>query len=219
MESAKHWELPGEELGTGTRRSENHLNGGIDCISSFVPHSNWGSKRTKFDDLLGEKRSKNMLLKTLQHMSGRPPLIVYEQNTSQKASRGIYLQRPQRLYHTIESERTVNRQAFTELIDQLLYIGLKWRAYWHLLSDVERGDNLNWQWSGVEPRASKEGDWPCPFHNLGDCVERECYRPHSKILLILDRGEERRCLTVGALFYEGEARISFYLCLADGIDY
>ncbi|GKD96457.1 hypothetical protein Tco_1380354 [Tanacetum coccineum] len=60
MESAKHWELPGEELGTGTRRSENHLNGGIDCISSFVPHSNWGSKSTKFDDLLRERRSKSM---------------------------------------------------------------------------------------------------------------------------------------------------------------
>ncbi|GJS38174.1 hypothetical protein Tco_0563217 [Tanacetum coccineum] len=86
MESAKHWELPGEELGTGTRRSENHLNGGIDCISSFVPHSNWGSKSTKFDDLLRERRSKSMLLKTLQDMSGRPPLIVYEQNTSPKAS-------------------------------------------------------------------------------------------------------------------------------------
>ncbi|KAI3666476.1 hypothetical protein L1987_89014 [Smallanthus sonchifolius] len=85
MESAKHWELPGEELGTGTRRSENHLNGGIDCISSFVPHSNWGSKSTKFDDLLRERRSKSMLLKTLQDMSGRPPLIVYEQNTSPKA--------------------------------------------------------------------------------------------------------------------------------------
>ncbi|KAG8380879.1 hypothetical protein BUALT_Bualt06G0062500 [Buddleja alternifolia] len=56
MESAKHWELPGEELGTGTRRRENHLNGGIDCISSFVPHRNWGSKSTKFDDLLREKR-------------------------------------------------------------------------------------------------------------------------------------------------------------------
>ncbi|KAI3664707.1 hypothetical protein L1987_89524 [Smallanthus sonchifolius] len=87
MESAKHWELPGEELGTGTRRSENHLNGGIDCISSFVPHSNWGSKSTKFDDLLRERRSKSMLLKTLQDMSGRPPLIVYEQNTSPKARR------------------------------------------------------------------------------------------------------------------------------------
>ncbi|KAL8101445.1 hypothetical protein AgCh_033369 [Apium graveolens] len=85
MESAKHWELPGEELETGTRRSENHLNGGIDCISSFVPHSNWGSKSTKFDDLLMERRSKSMLLKTLQHMSGRPPLIVYEQNMSPKA--------------------------------------------------------------------------------------------------------------------------------------
>lgn len=85
MESAKHWELPGEELGTGTRRSENHLNGGIDCISSFVPHSNWGSKSTKFDDLLRERRSTSMLLETLQHMSGRPPLIVYEQNTSPKA--------------------------------------------------------------------------------------------------------------------------------------
>jgi len=84
IESAKHWELPGEELGTGTRRSENHLNRGIDCISSFVPHSNWGSKSTKFDDLLRERRSKSMLLKTLQHMSGRPPLIVYEQNTSPK---------------------------------------------------------------------------------------------------------------------------------------
>ncbi|GJS79604.1 hypothetical protein Tco_0832642 [Tanacetum coccineum] len=89
MESAKHWELPGEELGTGTRRSENHLNGGIDCISSFVPHSNWGSKSTKFDDLLRERRSKSMLLKTLQDMSGRPPLIVYEQNTSPKASKGV----------------------------------------------------------------------------------------------------------------------------------
>ncbi|KAI3776145.1 hypothetical protein L1987_45911 [Smallanthus sonchifolius] len=85
MESAKHWELPGEKFGTGTRRSENHLNGGIDCISSFVPHSNWGSKSTKFDDLLRERRSKSMLLKTLQDMSGRPPLIVYEQNTSPKA--------------------------------------------------------------------------------------------------------------------------------------
>ncbi|KAK8624953.1 hypothetical protein V6N13_089837 [Hibiscus sabdariffa] len=85
MESAKHWELPGEELGTGTRRSENHLNGGIDCISSFVLHSNWGSKSTKFDNLLKEKRSKSMLLKTLQHMSRRPPLIVYKQNTSPKA--------------------------------------------------------------------------------------------------------------------------------------
>ncbi|GJU47487.1 hypothetical protein Tco_1204753 [Tanacetum coccineum] len=86
MESAKHWELPGELLGTGTRRSENHLNGGIDYISSFVPHSNWGSKSTKFDDLLRERRSKSMLLKTLQDMSGRHPLIVYEQNTSPKAS-------------------------------------------------------------------------------------------------------------------------------------
>ncbi|THU42931.1 hypothetical protein C4D60_Mb00t04690 [Musa balbisiana] len=57
---------------------------GISCISSFVPHSNWGSKSTKFDDLLRERRSKSMLLKTLQHMSGRPPLIVYEQNTSPK---------------------------------------------------------------------------------------------------------------------------------------
>lgn len=85
MESAKHWELPGEELGTGRRRSENHLNGGIDCISSFVPHSNWGSKSTKFEKLLKERRSKSMLLKTLQHMSGGPPLIVYEQNTSPKA--------------------------------------------------------------------------------------------------------------------------------------
>ena len=88
MESAKHWELPGEELGTGRRRSENHLNGGIDCISSFVPHSNWGSKSTKFDDLLRERRSKSMLLETLQHMSGRPPLIVYEQNTSPKVKVG-----------------------------------------------------------------------------------------------------------------------------------
>jgi hypothetical protein len=50
MESAKHWELPGEELGTGTRKSENHLNRGIYCISSFVPHSNSGSKSTKFDE-------------------------------------------------------------------------------------------------------------------------------------------------------------------------
>ncbi|GJU69348.1 hypothetical protein Tco_1255607 [Tanacetum coccineum] len=73
---------------TLTRRSENHLNGGIDCISSFVPHSNWGSKSTKFDDLLRERRSKSMLLKTLQDMSGRLPLIVYEQNTSPKASQG-----------------------------------------------------------------------------------------------------------------------------------
>ena len=70
MESAKHWELPGEELGAGTRRSENHLNGGFYCISAFVPHSNRGSKSTKFDDLLRERRSKSMLLKTLQHMSG-----------------------------------------------------------------------------------------------------------------------------------------------------
>nr|QGW48403.1 hypothetical protein [Raphanus sativus]QGW48640.1 hypothetical protein [Raphanus sativus] len=85
MESAKHWERPGEELGTGTRRSENHLNGGIDCISSFVLHSNWGSKSTKFDNLLKERRNKSMLLKTLQQMSKRPPLIVYKQNTSQKA--------------------------------------------------------------------------------------------------------------------------------------
>ncbi|GJX69718.1 hypothetical protein Tco_0305445 [Tanacetum coccineum] len=84
MESAKHWELPGEELGTGTRRSENHLNGGIDCILSFVPHSNWGLKSIKFDDLLRERRSKSMLLKTLQDMPGRPPLIVYEQNTCPK---------------------------------------------------------------------------------------------------------------------------------------
>ncbi|MCD7473333.1 hypothetical protein HAX54_015118, partial [Datura stramonium] len=53
--SAKHWELPGKELGTGTRRSENHLNRGIDCISSFVPHSNWGSKSTKFDDTKRKK--------------------------------------------------------------------------------------------------------------------------------------------------------------------
>nr|GFA43411.1 double Clp-N motif-containing protein [Tanacetum cinerariifolium] len=75
-----------EELGTGTRKSENHLNGGIDFISSFIPHSNWGSKSTKFDDLLRERQSKSMLLKTLQDMSGRPPLIVYEQNTSPKAS-------------------------------------------------------------------------------------------------------------------------------------
>ncbi|KAI3753165.1 hypothetical protein L2E82_25211 [Cichorium intybus] len=37
MESAKHWELLGEELGTGTRRSDNHLNGGINCTSSIVP--------------------------------------------------------------------------------------------------------------------------------------------------------------------------------------
>ncbi|KAL8196157.1 hypothetical protein R6Q57_025157 [Mikania cordata] len=86
MENAKHRELPGEELGIGTRRSENHLNGGINCISTFVPHSNWESKCTKFDDLLRERRSKSMLLKTLQDMSGRPPLIVYEQNTSPKAS-------------------------------------------------------------------------------------------------------------------------------------
>ena len=85
MESAKHWELPGEELGRGIRRSENHLNRGRDCISSFVLHSNWGSKSTKFDDLLRERRSKSMLLKTLQDMSGRPPLIVYKQNTSPKA--------------------------------------------------------------------------------------------------------------------------------------
>jgi hypothetical protein len=85
MESAKLGELPGEKLGAGKRRSENHLNRGIDCISSFVPHSNWGSKSTKFDNLLKEKRSKSMLLKTLQHMSGRPPLIVYKQNTSPKA--------------------------------------------------------------------------------------------------------------------------------------
>lgn len=85
MKSAKHWELPGEELGTGTRRSENHLKGGIDCISSFENHSNWGSKSTKFDNLTRERRSKSMLLETLQHMSGRPPLIVYEQKTSQKA--------------------------------------------------------------------------------------------------------------------------------------
>ena len=84
MESAKHWELPGEELGAGTRRRENHLNGGFYCISAFVPHSNWGSKSTKFDDLLRERRSKSMLLKTLQHMSGGPPLIVYKQNTSPK---------------------------------------------------------------------------------------------------------------------------------------
>nr|GEV14659.1 transposase (putative), gypsy type [Tanacetum cinerariifolium] len=82
-------DLPEEELGTRTKRSENHLNGGIDCISSFVPHSNWGSKSTKFDDLLRERRSKSMLLKTLQDMSGRPPLIVYEQNTSPKASKGV----------------------------------------------------------------------------------------------------------------------------------
>ena len=88
MESAKHGELPGEELGTGTRRSENHLNGGIGCISSFIPHSNWGSKSTKFDDLLRERRSKSMLLETLQHMSGRLPLIVYEQNTSPKVKVG-----------------------------------------------------------------------------------------------------------------------------------
>jgi hypothetical protein len=85
MESAKHWELPGKELRTGTRRSKNHLNGKIYCISSFVPHSNWGSKSTKFGDLQKERRSKSMLLKTLLHMSGRPPLIVYEQNTSPKA--------------------------------------------------------------------------------------------------------------------------------------
>ena len=85
IESAKHWELPGEELGIGTRRSENHLNRGIDCILSFVLHSNWGEKSTKIDDLLRERRNKSMLLKTLQHMSGRPPLIVYEQNTSPKA--------------------------------------------------------------------------------------------------------------------------------------
>ena len=85
MESAKHWELPGEELGIGTRTSENHLNGDIDFIPSFFPHRSCGSKSTKFDDLLRERRSKSMLLETLQHMSGRPPLIVYEQNTNPKA--------------------------------------------------------------------------------------------------------------------------------------
>lgn len=85
MESAKDWELPGEELGRGRRRRKKDLNVGIDCISSVLPHSNWGSKSRIFDDLLREKRSKSMLLKTLQHMSGRPPLIVYEQNTSPKA--------------------------------------------------------------------------------------------------------------------------------------
>jgi hypothetical protein len=53
--SSKHWELPGEDLGTGTRRSKKHLNGGIYCISTFVPHSNWGLKSTKFDDLLRER--------------------------------------------------------------------------------------------------------------------------------------------------------------------
>ncbi|ONK75562.1 uncharacterized protein A4U43_C03F18190 [Asparagus officinalis] len=52
MESAKHWELPGEELRTRTMRSENHLNGGVYCISPYVSHSNWGSKCTKFDDLV-----------------------------------------------------------------------------------------------------------------------------------------------------------------------
>jgi hypothetical protein len=58
MESAKHWELPGKELRTGTRRSKNHLNGKIDCISSFVPHSNWGSKSTKFGDLQKKGKTK-----------------------------------------------------------------------------------------------------------------------------------------------------------------
>jgi hypothetical protein len=84
MESAKHWELPAEELGTGTRRSQNHLKGGIYCFSAFVPHSNRGSKSTKFDDLLRERRSKTVLLKTLQHMQEGAPLIVYKQNTSPK---------------------------------------------------------------------------------------------------------------------------------------
>ena len=77
MESAKHWELPGEELGTGTRRSENHLNRGIDCISSFVLHSNWGSKSTKFDDLLRERRNKSCLLYT----SHRCPFFQWYYNS------------------------------------------------------------------------------------------------------------------------------------------
>ena len=51
MGSAEHWELPGKELETGTGRSENHLGEKIDCISSSVLRSNWGSKGTKFDNL------------------------------------------------------------------------------------------------------------------------------------------------------------------------
>ena len=59
------------------KESENHLNGGFDCISSFVPHSNWGSKSTKFDDLLRERRSKSMLLKTLQDIDRSRFDMVY----------------------------------------------------------------------------------------------------------------------------------------------
>lgn len=55
MESVKYWELFGEELGIGIRRSENYLNGGIDCILFFVFYSNWGLKSIKFDDLLRER--------------------------------------------------------------------------------------------------------------------------------------------------------------------
>ena len=65
VDVAPNEELPGEELATGTRKSENHLNRGIDRVLFFVLRSNWGSKSIKFDDLLGERQNKNRLLKTL----------------------------------------------------------------------------------------------------------------------------------------------------------
>ncbi|KAI5653717.1 hypothetical protein M9H77_30904 [Catharanthus roseus] len=46
-------------------------------------HNYRGAKSNKFDDLLRERRSKK-ILETLQPTSGRPPLIMHEQNTSQK---------------------------------------------------------------------------------------------------------------------------------------
>ncbi|KAK2448880.1 transport membrane protein [Trifolium repens] len=62
----------------GDNRSVNwhYVGDGVDTVMMVSemkePAINWKGH------ILRERQSKNMLLKTLQHMSGRPPLIVYK---------------------------------------------------------------------------------------------------------------------------------------------
>jgi len=50
IKNAKYWELP-QQKGKKKKKGKNHLNKKSYYMSSFVLHSNWGSKNTKFDNL------------------------------------------------------------------------------------------------------------------------------------------------------------------------
>ncbi|KAJ8746852.1 hypothetical protein K2173_012903 (mitochondrion) [Erythroxylum novogranatense] len=150
--------------------SRNHLNRGIDCISSFVPHSNWGSKSTKFDDLLKERRSKSMLLKTLQHMSGGPPLIVYKQNTNppdEKVHSALLLSR--RTYPPRDSWNFYSFSAAKgekEIKSNDCFLISVPFLFWYadtkspLITNQERLDGRFFSWAAV--RRSRGRYAPCP---------------------------------------------------------